>query len=396
MVVEIAPRVYWVGVVDWDIRRFHGHELSTHRGTSYNAYLILDEKIALVDTVAAPFAGRLLESIRELVDPARIDYVIANHAELDHAGALPEVMREAPQASLIVSRRGAESIPGHHHRPWPIRAVRTGERLSLGQDELLFVEAPMLHWPDSMFTYLAGRRLLMPNDAFGQHYAAGRLFNDEVDGQELLQEARKYYANILTPFSAQVLKKIDELLALELPVSMIAPSHGVLWREDPLQIVRQYQAWARQEPQKRAVIVQDTMWGATTRLAEAIGDGLTAEGVPYKIFHAAVTDRNDVLAEVLGAGALVVGSPTINQGMLGTITVLLEDLAHLKFHVPIGGAFGSYGWGGESVKAIAERLAACGLRLPADPLRVQWQPRAEDLAAAASLGRAVGAAVREL
>jgi anaerobic nitric oxide reductase flavorubredoxin len=396
MVVEIAPRIYWVGVVDWDIRRFHGHELSTFRGTTYNAYLILDEKVALVDAAPERFAARLMENIREVVDPARIDYVVANHAEPDHSGALGTVMRHAPQATVVVSRRGAESVPGHHHQAWRFHPVRTGERIALGETELVFIEAPMLHWPDSMFTYVAGRNVLLPNDAFGQHYATDRRFNDEVDGAALHREALKYYANILTPFSPLVLKKIDEVLALGLPVDVIAPSHGVLWRRDPLQIVRWYGEWATQSPERRAVVLYDTMWGATARMAEAIGDGLAAEGIPYRAYHLSATDRNEVLADTFRAGAVIVGSPTVNQGLLGAVSVLLEDLTHLKFRIPIGAAFGSYGWGGESVKIIAERLSACGMTLPSEGARVQWQPRPEDLTACAELGRSVARAVQAL
>jgi len=394
MVNEIMPGVFWVGYVDWDIRRFHGHELSTHRGTTYNAYLIRDEKIALVDTVWGPYADRLMENIREVVDPARIDFVVANHAEPDHSGSLSEVMRHAPNATVVVSPRGAESIPGHHHQDWRFRAVKTGERISLGRSELIFVEAPMLHWPDSMFTYLTGRNLLMPNDAFGQHYATDFRFNDQVDPHALYHEALKYYANILTPFSPLVLKKIQEVLALGLPVDMIAPSHGVIWRQEPLQIVHHYQEWAEQKPERRAVVLYDTMWGATRRLADAIGDGLAAEGVPHQAFLLSATDRNEVLAEVFRAGAVLVGSPTLNQGLLGSVIVLLEDLKHLKFRIPVGAAFGSYGWGGESVKLIEEKLTACGMRLAAPGLRVQWQPRPENLVAAESLGRAVAAAIK--
>ncbi len=269
MVTEIAKGVYWVGAVDWGIRHFHGFELSTHRGTTYNSYLIRDEKTVLVDTVWDPFQDEWLDSLRAVVDPAKIDIVVANHAEPDHSGSLPALMRLCPSAAVVVSKRGAESIPGHYHQQWNFRPVGTGDRISIGSQELVFVEAPMLHWPDSMFTYLAGRNLLMPNDAFGQHYASAFRFNDLVDQEELFQEALKYYVNILTPFSPLVARKIEEVLALKLPVEMIAPSHGVIWRKDPLQIVRKYQEWAAQRSEKRAVILYDTMWQATRRMAEA-------------------------------------------------------------------------------------------------------------------------------
>jgi anaerobic nitric oxide reductase flavorubredoxin len=395
MIHEIAKGVYWVGVVDWGIRHFHGHELSTHRGTSYNAYLIVDEKVTLVDTVWTPFADQLIANIREVIDPARIDYVIANHAEPDHAGSLGAVMRRAPKAELICSTRGAESIEGHHHQGWKMRAVKTGERLSLGGDELAFIEAPMLHWPDSMFTYLAGRQLLMPNDAFGQHYAAGFRFNDEVDQAELYEEALKYYANILTPFSNLVTKKIEEVLALGLPVKVIAPSHGIIWRRDPLQIVTKYQEWARQIPEKKAAILFDTMWEATRFMAEAIGDGLAKEGIPHKLFHVAVSDRNDVIKEMFTAAALIIGSPTLNGGLLPTIMPLLEDCRGLKFKNKVGAAFGTYGWSGEAVKIIEKHFEACKIPVVAPGVLAKWRPRAEDLAACEALGRTVARAIKE-
>ncbi|HYB21835.1 MAG TPA: MBL fold metallo-hydrolase [Thermodesulfobacteriota bacterium] len=394
MVQELMNGVYWVGVVDWGLRKFHGHELSTHRGSTYNSYLIIDEKIVLVDTVWGPFQDQLIENIREVVDPARIDLVVANHSETDHSGGLPAVMRHIPHANIIVSPRGEESVEGHHHQPWKFKKIKTGEKVNIGKNDLIFVEAPMLHWPDSMFTYLTGLNILMPNDAFGQHYATAFRFNDEVDQEELYEEAIKYYANILTPFSNLVTKKIEEVLALKLPVAMIAPSHGVIWRKDPLQIVKKYQEWAAQVPQKTAVILYDTMWEGTRKMAEAVGKGLAAEGVIHKIFHMAVTDRNDVITEVFKAKAIVIGSPTLNQGLLPTIAPILEDLKGLKFQNKIGAAFGTYGWSGEGVKLIEEHLNRCKIPLAAQGVRAKWQPKAADLAECEKLGQTMGRAVK--
>jgi anaerobic nitric oxide reductase flavorubredoxin len=393
MVMEIAKGVYWVGVVDWNLRHFHGHELSTHRGSTYNSYLITDEKTVLVDTVWGPFKEEFLENLRQVVDPAAIDIVVANHSESDHSGALPLVMQHCPQATVVVSPRGATSIPGHYHQDWNFQVVKTGDSIDVGENKLLFVEAPMLHWPDSMFTYLTGRNLLMPNDAFGQHYATAFRFNDQVDQHELYEEALKYYANILNPMSDLVLRKIDEVLALSLPVDMIAPSHGVLWRKDPLQIVKKYQEWAAQVPEKRAVILFDTMWQATRRMAQAVGEGLAAEGVPYKIFDMAVSDRNDVIAELLLTRAVVVGSPTINSGLLPSLAPILEDLRLLRFKNKIGAAFGSYGWSGECVKLIEKHFEACKIPVVAEGVRAKWQPTADDLQKCQALGRAVAQAV---
>ncbi len=395
MVEQLKDGVYWVGIVDWGLRHFHGHELSTHRGSTYNAYLILDEKTVLVDTVWGPFAEELLPQISEFVDPRQIDVVVANHAESDHSGGLPTVMEAAPDAELVVSKRGRESIEGHYHRPWNFRTVETGDRIDIGENELIFVEAPMLHWPDSMFTYLTGKNILMPNDAFGQHYATAYRFNDQVNQKELYEEALKYYVNILTPFSALVAKKIDQLLGLELPVEIIAPSHGVIWRDDPMQIVEKYRKWAAQEPEPRAVILYDTMWQATRRMAEAISEGLAAEGVDNKVLHMAVTDRNDALVEVFKARTVVIGSPTVNNGVLPTITPLLEDLRGLKFRNKLGAAFGSYGWSGESVNLIEDHMDKCGIPLVRDGIKCQWQPGEDDLVACRQFGAELARATAE-
>lgn len=394
MTTELVEGVYWVGVVDWELRHFHGHELSTHRGSTYNAYLIVDEKIVLVDTVWGPFHDQLIENIRQIIDPAKIDIVVANHSEPDHSGGLPAVMKHIPDATVVVSRRGQESVEGHYHQAWNFRTVQTGDRISIGANDLVFVEAPMLHWPDSMFTYLTGRKILMPNDAFGQHYATAFRFNDEVNQEELFEEAMKYYANILTPFSDRVNKRIEEVLALNLEVEMIAPSHGVIWRKDPLQIVRKYQEWAAQVPEKRAVIVYDTMWESTRRMAGAIGSGLASEGVPYKLFYMPTSDRNDIITEIFRAKAIVVGSPTLNNGVLPTITPILEDMRGLKFQNKIGAAFGSYGWSGESVKIIGDHLARCKIPTGAEGVRAKWQPKAADLSACEKLGRKIAQAIR--
>ncbi len=384
-----------MGVVDWGVRHFHGFGLSTHRGTTYNAYLIVDEQTALVDTVGSPFSEELVENIRAVTDPTQIDYVIANHAEPDHSGALPAILQLCPQATVVVSKQGAKSIPGHYHQPWKWQTVGTGDKIRLGRRELMFVEAPMLHWPDSMFTYLTEDHILMPNDAFGQHYATAFRFNDQVNQEELYEEALKYYANILTPYSEQVIKKIDEILKLNLPVAMIAPSHGVIWRENPLQIVQKYRTWALQEPLPRAVILYDTMWQATRKMAQAIGAGLAAEGVEHKIFDMAQADRNDVIAEIFQSGAVIIGSSTLNNGLLPTITPILEDCRGLRFKNKIGAAFGSYGWSGEAVAHIEGYFQQAGIPLAAESVRAKWQPDSPDLERCRTLGQKMGQALQQ-
>ncbi len=394
MIVELKQNVFWVGVVDWGLRHFHGHELSTHRGSSYNAYLIRDEKTVLVDTVWGPFREEFLRNLREVVDPAKIDIVVCNHSETDHSGALPAIMELTPNATLVVSKRGRESVEGHYHRSWNFRTVETGDKINIGRNDLVFIEATMLHWPDSMFTYLTGDKILMSNDAFGQHYAAGFRFNDEVDQEELFEEALKYYVNILTPFSPLVTKKIEELRAMNVAVDIIAPSHGVIWRKEPFDIVGKYSQWAQQQPEKRAVIIYDTMWNATRQMGEAIGDGLADTGVPYKLLHAAVTDRNDLLVEAFKAKALIFGSPTLNNGLLPSLMPILHDIKGLKFRNKIGGAFGSYGWSGECVKVLESHLQECKIPIVCEGIRCKWQPKPEDLVACREFGRQLGEATK--
>jgi len=395
MITELKKGVYWVGAVDWPRKHFHGHELSTHRGSSYNSYLILDEKVVLVDTVLQSFQDELIRNISEIIDPAKIDIVVVNHCELDHSGALQAVIQHAPSATIVASTRGRESVEGHFHQSLNLKIVRTGDRIRIGENELVFIEAPMLHWPDSMFTYLTGRNILMPNDAFGQHYATAFRFNDQVDQQELYEEALKYYANILNPFSNAVAKKISELLALNLPIDTIAPSHGVIWRDDPLQIVRKYQEWAAQKPEPRAVILFDTMWNATRHMAEAIEDGLVESGVDCKLLYMPVTDRNDAIVDIFKAKALVIGSSTLNNGLLPPILTALADIKGLKFKNKIGAAFGSYGWSGEAVKLIEEHFQKCQIPVVGESLKVKWQPTKDDLDTCREYGRRIADAVKQ-
>jgi anaerobic nitric oxide reductase flavorubredoxin len=387
MIVELKENVYWVGVVDWNIKHFHGHEYSTHRGTTYNSYLIIDEKVALVDTVYGPYSQDLIDNIQEVIDVKKIDYVVTNHAETDHSGGLVELMKYIPDATVVVSEKGKESVFKHYHRRWNFKVVKTGDTISLGENNLVFVNAPMLHWPDSMFTYLTGKNILMPNDAFGQHYASSMHFNDQVDEIEVYQEAIKYYANILTPFSDLVTRKIDEFKKLNIPVDIIAPSHGIIWRDNPMQIVEKYYEWASGKNDGSVVIIYDTMWKATEKMAFSIAVGLEKEGVKFKIFDMAVCDRNDVLTEVFKSKGIIIGSPTINNGLLPTIKPILEDLNGLKFKNKAGAAFGSYGWSGENVKLIEENLEKAKIKILQEGIKFKWQPIREELERCVEFGR---------
>jgi anaerobic nitric oxide reductase flavorubredoxin len=391
---KLTEGVYWVGSNDWNLRHFHGHEISVHRGSTYNAYLVKDEKTVLVDTVWEPFAEQLIENIKAVTDIGQIDYVIANHAEPDHSGALPAIMELAPEATVVVSRRGEESIKRHYHQDWKLKVVKTGDRLNIGSSDLVFVEASMLHWPDSMFTYLTGKNILFSNDAFGQHYAASGLFNDEADSTEIMQEAVKYYANILTPFSRLVARKIDELKGMELPVEIIAPSHGIIWRQDPLQIVDKYYEWATGPAVQGAVIAYSTMWGATAKLAEAIAQGLTEAGTDYKLFNVAVSDKSDILTQIFLSRGLLLGSSTINGLTLPTLAPLLEDIRGLKFRDKVGAAFGSYGWSGEGVAILEDNLQKANIRVIQAGIQYKYRANENELAECVAFGRSFGEKLR--
>ncbi len=373
---KMTDKVTWVGKVDWILETFHGEEYSTHKGSSYNSYLIRDKKTVLIDTVWKPFDKEFVANLKQEIDLNSIDYIIANHAETDHSGALPELMREIPETPIYCTGNGVKSLKGHYHQDWNFVTVKTGDTLDIGENKLVFVEAPMLHWPDSMFTYMTGENILFSNDAFGQHYATELLYNDLVDRAELYREALKYYANILTPFSPFVIKKINEVLGFNLPVDMIAPSHGVIWRDDPTQIVRQYLEWADKYQENQISLVYDTMWDSTRKIAEAIMRGIQKAdpAVTVKLYHSARDDKNDILSEVFKSKAVLVGSSTINNGYLYSIGGLLEMMKGLKFKGKKAASFGSYGWSGEAAAQISGHLKDAGFEVVNDGIRAMWVP----------------------
>ncbi len=389
MKVKVINNVHWVGKIDWELRKFHGNEYSTHRGSTYNSYLITEEKTALVDTVWAPFAKEYVNNLAGEIDLEKIDFVVANHAEIDHSGALPELLERIPDTPVYCTANGVKSLTGHYHRDWNFQVVKTGDRLSLGSKELIFVEAPMLHWPDSMFCYLTGDNILFSNDAFGQHYASEYLFNDLVDQNELYTECLKYYANILTPFSSLVEKKIQEFLGLNLPLDIICTSHGVIWRNNPAQIVERYLQWAKGYKENQITIVYDTMWNGTRVMAESIAKGIvrTDHDVNVKLFNIASSDKNDVLAEVFKSKAVVFGSPTVNRGILTSLAGLLEEIKGLSFQEKKAAVFGTYGWSGESTRVLAESLQQAGFTVVDDGLKVLWNPSEQSIEECVSYGR---------
>ena len=386
--LDITEKVAWVGKIDWELRRFHGDEYSTHRGSSYNSYLIRGEKTVLIDTVWTPFAQEYIANLRKYVDLKKIDYIVMNHSEVDHSGALPELMKLIPQTPICCTQNGAKLLKAHYHENWKFIEVKTGDTLDLGENKIYFVEARMLHWPDSMMSYLTEEGILFSNDAFGQHYASEHMYNNEVDPAELNQEALKYYANILAPFSALVAKKIDELLSLNLPVSMICPSHGVIWKDDPLQIVNKYMEWSKDYQENQITIVYDTMWNATRTMAEAIAAGIRGrdEDVTVKIFNCSNTDKNDLITEIFKSKMVAVGSSTINRGILSALAAILEITKCLGLKGKKAAAFGSYGWSGESTRIISEALTAAGFDVVNDGLKLLWKPDAEGIEKCTAFG----------
>jgi len=391
--VRLAEGIFWVGAVDWNARNFHGYTYTTHRGTTYNAYLILDEKNVLVDTVYKPFGEEMMGRIREVIDPSRIDYLIANHVETDHSGAIGYVARLAPKVRVLCTQRGKEGLQKHYYKDWNFRVVKTGDELKLGNRTLQFLEAPMLHWPDSMFTYVKEEALLLPNDAFGQHLATTERFTDEVDEGILMEEATKYFANILTPFSDLIIKKIEEVQKLGIPIKTIGPSHGLIWRKDPEKIIQAYLRWSRGEAANRVVIAYDTMWGSTEKMAHAMLEGIKAAGVEGRLYKLSVSDRSDVIAQVLQAKGLLVGSSTINRDILPTVAPFIEDLKGLKPKAKIGAAFGSYGWSGEAAKTLEEKLKQAGVNVIQPALTLKWVPSPEELQACFEFGKKFAEAV---
>jgi len=389
---KIKNNVYWVGKTDWELRKFHGNEYSTNRGSTYNSYLIREEKIVLIDTVWMPFSKEFVENLSKEVDLDKIDYVIANHAEIDHSGALPELMKKIPNAPIYCTANGVKSLKGHYHKDWDFRIVKTGDTLDVGNGkQLIFVEMKMLHWPDSMACYLTGDNILFSNDAFGQHYATEYMYNDLVDQNELYAECIKYYANILTPFSVLVDKKIKEVLALNIPIDIIATSHGVIWRDNPTQIVEKYLAWANAYQENQITILYDTMWDGTKRMAEAISKGIveTDKDVNIKLYNIAKTDKNDLITEIFKSRIILVGSPTIGGGILSVVAEILEMIKGMRFKNKKAASFGCYGWSGESIKVIKEHLEKSGFSIINDGIRALWNPDDESLEKCVEFGREI-------
>ncbi len=390
--IEIAKGIYDVGVNDWNIEDFHGY--STPLGTSYNAYLIVDEKVALIDTVKKGFADQLLDNISRIIDPRKIDIMISNHAEMDHSGSLARIMhRIGEDKPLYCSKMGAKNLAKHFPQKWHYHAVQEGEQLSLGRRTLTFLETRMLHWPDNMFTYLNEEKILFSSDGFGQHYAGFEKYDDVV-GDAIMVHAQKYYANILMLYAPHTLKLMEKVTQLGLEFNMICPDHGIIWRRDPAKIIDAYVQWSHQSPKRKAVVVYDTMWHSTEKMADAVAAGLNSEGIAVRPMYLRKWHRSDIMTEVLDAKAVVVGSPTLNNGLFPTVSDFLTYMKGLKPLNKIGAAFGSYGWSGEAPKQINRELEAMKFDI-VEAVTHQYIPDANALEASFELGRTIGCAINE-
>jgi len=392
--IEIKKDIYWVGAVDWDIRDFHGY--STYKGTTYNSYLVMDEKIALFDTVKKNFRNDILHRIRNVTDPKKIDYIIVNHVEMDHSGCLPEIIELVEPEKVFCSTKGKEALLAHFHREdWPYEVVKSGQTISLGKRSVQFLETRMLHWPDSMFSYIEEDKLLISSDAFGQHWATSERFEDEVDNAELMKHATKYFANILLPFSKLIRKLLVDVGEMGIEIDMIAPDHGLIWRSDPGKILSAYDSWSKQEAGKKALIVYDTMWHSTETMAKAIASGLIEEGISFEMFNLKTNHRSDIITEALDSKALIFGSSTLNNNMLPLMVDFLTYLKGLKPKGKIGAAFGSYGWSGEAVKQMNRIMEDAKIDVADSGVRAKYVPDHDTLAPCVELGRKIGKLIKE-
>ena len=373
--VKIKENIYWVGAIDWSMRSFHGYQ--TGRGTTYNAYLILDEKITLIDTVKESFRKELLERVSSVIDPAKIDYIISSHVEPDHSGGIPFMADHCPKATIITSQPNGLKGLTARYGSLSYQAVKAGDTLSIGSRTLSFVPTPMLHWPDSMVTYCPEEKILFSNDAFGEHLATSHRFDDENDLATILFEAQKYYANILMPFGKQAQTALKALASL--PIELIATGHGIIWRSHIKEILDCYERWSKSEVEDRAVVVFDSMWHSTELMANAITEAFRQKGIPAALYDIKVNHLSDIMTDVFTSKYLAVGSPTINNQMMPTIASFLCYLKGLAPKNHKAFAFGSYGWGGQSIGLVEEELKAAGCEICLEKIRMANIPGEEQL-----------------
>ena len=379
----VKNNVSWVGRIDWELKTFHGDDYSINHGSSQNAYLIQEEKTVLIDTIWMPYDKEFRDNLEREIDLASIDFIVMNHGEVDHSGALPFLMEKIPQTPIYCTANGVKSLVGQYHHPeWNFKVVKTGDSVDIGNGKsLVFVEMRMLHWPDSMATYLTKDNILFSNDAFGQHFGIEELFNDKADQCLLWEEAMKYYANILTPFSPLVKRKIEEIVALNLPIDIIAPSHGAIWRDNPLQIVQSYATWADNYQEDQITIIYDTMWDGTKKLAHALAKEiqLLSPETKVKVFNISQTDKNDIMTQVFKSKAIAVGSPTVGKSILSAMGGFLHFLTELQFKNKKAAVFGCYGWSGEGNEVLGKELNKAGFSMVEASVKCNWNPTEENL-----------------
>ena len=371
---EIKPGIYWVGVIDWDVRNFHGY--LTQKGTTYNAYLIIDDKITLIDTVKPNLADKLISRIKQIIDPSKIDYIVSNHVEMDHSGAIPHIMEYAPNATIITCPNGDKGLKAHYKKDWNFKIVKTGDKVSLGKRSLEFVLTPMVHWPDNMVAYMPEEKILFSNDSLGQHYASSERFDDECPIDIVLEEAKKYYANIVLPYGKQVQKELDAAATLD--IQMIAPSHGVIWRSHIDKILPLYQKWCKNETVKRAVIVYDTMWKSTEIMANAVQEVFEEKGFVTTMRNLQFNHISDIMTELIDAEYICVGSPTLNSTMMPSVAGFLTYMSGLAPKGRKAISFGSYGWGGKTLAEINAFFEKSGFDIVASE-KIKYIPGKEEL-----------------
>ncbi len=394
--VELKKDIYWVGAVDYSIRDFH-HYSRSPEGSTYNAYLVKDEKTVLFDTVDAHKYDELVKHITEITDPESIDYIVCNHLEPDHSGALPRIVRLCKPEKIFCSPMGLKSMSSIYDIDgWPVEVVKDGSRLNIGSRNVTFLETRMLHWPDSMVSYLEEDRVLISNDAFGQNISCPERFADELSHEKLLDAMKGYYYNIVLPYSANVLKTLKRVSDLGLPIDVIAPDHGVIFRtpEDVAFVIDSYRCFAEQKPMPRAVVAYESMWGGTAKLASAVADGFDDEGVPCTLINLLTSHCSEVMTALADASALVIGSATRNNMPMANTMACLANMKGLRPLNRVGGAFGTYGWSGEAPKVIAEALADMKFDMPAEPVKCYFNPGKEDLDACRRLGSSIAAALK--
>ncbi|MBF0451610.1 MAG: FprA family A-type flavoprotein [Candidatus Magnetomorum sp.] len=391
--LKISEGIYDVGVNDWNIRDFHGYLTPT--GTSYNAYLIVDEKIALIDTVKKEFSEQLMNNISTIIDPKTIDYVISNHTEMDHSGSLPKVMHAiGEQKPLFCSKMGLKNLSMHYSQKWNYHAVENGEELSLGKKQLTFLETRMLHWPDSMFTYEKTGKILFSSDAFGQHYAGYEKFDDQMDHETIMQHSKKYFANILLLYAGQVKKLLKTIDDMKLEFDIICPDHGIIWRKNPGAIIEAYEKWSEHPTRQKAIVIYDTMWQSTKLMAEYISQGISSEGVTVRPMHLRTNHRSDIMTEILDAAAIIVGSPTLNNNIYPTISDFLTYMKGLRPQNKLAACFGSYGWNGAAIKILTSELASMNFQMLEDSgFKIQYVPDEKGLTECYEFGKNIGKAI---